>query len=78
VALTASHGFNAVAAPFVAALLLVTKIVHDVTRDAGDMLDALAAAAEEFRMQRVAGRVSHPNDESSWTRLTRPEPTHGA
>jgi hypothetical protein len=42
------------------------------------MLDALAAAAEEFGMQRVAGRVSHPNDESSWTRLTRPEPTHGA
>jgi len=78
VALTASHGFHAVAAPLVAALLLVTKIVHDVTRDAGDMLDALAAAAEEFGMQRVAGRVSHPSDESSWTRLTRPEPTHGA
>jgi hypothetical protein len=78
VALTAPHGFQAVAAPFAAALLLATKIVHDVTRDAGDMLDALAAAAEEFGMQPVAGRVSHPSDASSWTRLTRPEPTHGA
>jgi hypothetical protein len=78
VALTASHGFHAVAAPFAAAVLLLTKIVYDVTRDAGDMLDALAGAAEEFGMQRVAGRVHHPSDESSWTRLTRPEPTHGA
>jgi GT2 family glycosyltransferase len=82
VALTAVRGFERLSAALAASvLLLLLKIVSDMSRDAGQLLDVVAAAAGECGMQplsrvRVRWRA---RARSSWLRsLTRPEPTHGS
>jgi len=62
-------------------VLLLLKIARDVASEASDIVDAVAAAADEFGMQRLGGPALDPpaRGESSWTqRLTRPEGTQGA
>jgi hypothetical protein len=82
VVFTAMRGLDALAG-FIAAggVLLLLKIVNDVARDASDIFDVVAAAADEFGMQRLGAPVLYApgRGEPSWTRqLTRPEPTRGA
>ena len=82
VVFTAMRGLDALAG-FIATggVLLLLKIVNDVARDANDIFDVVAAAADEFGMHRLGGPALHApgRGESSWTRqLTRPEPTRGA
>jgi hypothetical protein len=81
VVLTAMRGFDALFATVATgSLILMMKIGRDVTRDARQVFDVVAAAAGDFGMQRVAVTASDSRaDISSWTRpLTRPEPTQGA
>jgi len=82
VVFTAMRGQDALAG-FIATggVLLLLKIVNDVARDASDIFDVVAAAADEFGLQRLGAPVVHApgRGESSWTRqVTRPEPTRGA
>ena len=82
VAVTAIRGLDAVAGAVAAGgVLLLLKIARDVASEASDIVDAVAAAADEFGMQRLGGPALDPpaRGESSWTqRLTRPEGTQGA
>jgi len=81
VAFTAMRGLDALAG-FIATggVLLLLKIARDIATDAGAIVDVVAAAADDFGMQRLGGPALHPpaRGESQWTRqLTRPEPTQG-
>jgi GT2 family glycosyltransferase len=82
VGLAARRGLDAPAGlAVVGMVILLLTIGRDLVCDAGEVVDAVGAAANECGMQRLAGPVLYPppRDESSWTRpLTRPEPTHGA
>jgi len=79
VAFTAMRGFDALAG-FIATggVLLLLKIARDVATHAAAIVDVVAAAADDFGMQRLGGPVPSARGQSSWThRLTRPEPTQG-
>jgi hypothetical protein len=81
VAFIAMRGLDALAGLIATVgVMLLLKITRDLACDAGDIFDVVAAAANEFGMQRLGGPVLQPpaHGESSWTRhLTRPEPTQG-
>jgi len=82
VAFTAMRGLNAVAG-FIAVggVMLLLNIARDVASEASDIVNAVAAAADEFGMQRLGGPSLDPpaRGGSSWTpQLTRPERTQGA
>jgi hypothetical protein len=79
--LAAQQGAHAFTAAIVSAgLLLVTKIARDISRHTRQILDVVAAAAQDFGMQGLAVAVTHEHAATSrWTRhLARPEATHGA
>ena len=61
VVFTAMRGLDALAG-FIATggVLLLLKIVNDVARDAGDIFDVVATAADECGMQRLGGPVHAP------------------
>jgi hypothetical protein len=81
-AVTAMRGLDALAAVAAAVgVTLLMKIARDVASEASGIVDAVAAAADEFGMQRLGGPALDPpaRARSSWThRLTRPEGTQGA
>jgi hypothetical protein len=82
IVLAAMRGWHAPAVALAAgASILLTKIARDVSRDACQVLDAVAASADDFGMQRLAPAVPRRRADaaSTWTsHLKGPEPTHGA